>query len=239
MSDNSPKTKVAELKTAVGYLRVSTDMQEDSGLGLDAQKDQIESYAKKRGMQVTRWYRDTASGTSHLEKRDGLSQLVKDLKTNEIVLVAKRDRLSRDLMFSLFIEKELARVHCTLESCDGAGNGDTASDKLLKNLILAFGEFERSMIAERTRAAMKALAKTRKIGRPPFGFKFSEGQLVRDPNTHPTRQLIFELHKEGINPSRIAKMLNEKGLKSQTGKTFSRNVIFQIISRHNDNEASR
>jgi len=246
MSDNSPKTKVAQLtqegsarKTAVGYLRVSTDMQDQSGLGLDAQKDQIQSYANQRGIEVVRWYRDTTSGKTTVEQRDGLSQLVKDLETNQIVLVAKRDRLSRDLMLSLWIEKEISKVSCSLESCAGEGNGDSPTDKLLKNLILAFGEFERSMIAERTRAAMKALAKTRKIGRPPFGFKFSEGQLVRDPNTHPTRQLIFELHKEGINPSRIAKMLNERGLKSQTGKAFSRNVIFQIISRHNDKEASR
>ena len=90
----------------------------------------------------------------------------------------------------------------------------------------------RCLIAERTRAAMKELAKTRKIGRPPFGFKFSGGQLVSDPNTHATFQLIIKLHKDGINPSRIAKILNEYGLKSQTGKAFSRNVIFQIISRH-------
>lgn len=244
-TETQSKTKVVHLvpdvvspasvpmrRTAVGYLRVSTDMQEDSGLGLDAQRDQIQTYASQKGIEVVRWYRDTTSGTTHVEQREGLSELVKDLESNQIVLVAKRDRLSRDLMLSLWIEKEISRVSCSLESCDGAGNGDSPTDKLLKNLILAFGEFERSMIAERTRAAMKSLAKTRKIGRPPFGFKYdSSGQLKEDPANHPTLQLIRELHKEGVNPSRIAKTLNEKGLKSQTGKAFSRNVVFQILAR--------
>lgn len=247
MSDNSPKTKVAQLtqegsarKTAVGYLRVSTDMQEDSGLGLDAQRDQIQTYATKKGIEVVRWYQDTTSGTTRVDQREGLSELVKDLETDTIVLVAKRDRLSRDLMLSLWIEKEISKVSCSLESCAGEGNGDSPTDKLLKNLILAFGEFERSMIAERTRAAMKSLAKTRTLGRPPFGFTYdSSGQLVPDPETHATFLLILELHNEGMNPFRITKMLNEKGLKSQTGKTFSRNVICQIIKRHNDKEASR
>lgn len=237
--DEVPSASVPTRQTAVGYLRVSTDMQEDSGLGLDAQRDQIQTYATQKGIEVVRWYRDTTSGTTHVDQRQGLSQLVKDLESNQIVLVSKRDRLSRDLMLSLWIEKEISKVHCSLESCDGAGNGDSPTDKLLKNLILAFGEFERSMIAERTRAAMKSLAKTRKIGRPPFGFKYdSSGQLKKDPSTHPTLQLIRELHNEGINPSRIAKMLNEKGFKSQTGKSFSRNVVFQIVSRLADTKAA-
>lgn len=227
-------------RTAVGYLRVSTDIQEESGLGLDAQREQIETYAKSRGIEVVRWYRDTASGATRVDQRTGLSQLVSELESNQIVLVSKRDRLSRDLMLSLWIEKELSRVHCSLESCDGAGNGDSPTDKLLKNLILAFGEFERSMIAERTRAAMKSLAKSRKIGRPPFGFRYDPtGQLEQDPKTHPTFATILALHDEGLNPSRIAKTLNERGLKSQTGKAFSRNVVFQIVSRHNDTGSVR
>lgn len=90
------------------------------------------------------------------------------------------------------------------------------------------------LISERTRAALKELAKTRKIGRPPFGFTYDcLGQLVPDSETHATFKWILELHyNKRMNLSRITKTLNEYGLKSQTGKEFSRNTVRQIIKRH-------
>ena len=228
----SQDTKTTTPRTAVGYLRVSTDMQEESGLGLDAQKDQIESYASSRGINIARWYRDTASGATLVDQRQGLSSLVKDLESNEIVLVAKRDRLSRDLMLSLWIEKEISKVHCTLESCDGAGNGDSPTDVLLKNLILAFGEFERNMISERTRAALKELGKKRKLGRPPYGYQYAEnGTLEEKPDEFPTLERIRILQKEGLNTNKIMTMINREGHRSKTGKDFSRNAVALILSR--------
>ena len=219
-------------RTAVGYLRVSTDMQEESGLGLDSQKDQIKTYADSKGIEIVGWYSDTASGASHVDDRDGLSALVKNLEPNQSVLVAKRDRLSRDLMLSLWIEKEISRVHCTLESCDGAGNGDSPTDVLLKNLILAFGEFERNMISERTRAAMKELGKKRKLGRPSYGYKYDENGIpVEDPKTYPSLLRIKELHAEGHNPNKIARIMNSEGHRSSTGKDFSRSSMNLIICR--------
>ena len=224
-------------RTAVGYLRVSTDMQEESGLGLDSQKDQIKTYADSKGIEIVRWYRDTASGVSRVDARDGLSALVKDLESNQTVLVAKRDRLSRDLMLSLWIEKEISKVHCTLESCDGAGNGDSPTDVLLKNLILAFGEFERNMISERTRAAMKELGKKRKLGRPPYGYRYTDhGVLEEDPETYPTLERIRVLQKEGLNPNKITRMINAEGHRSQTGKEFNRNSMLLILNREKTDE---
>jgi len=93
-------------------------------------------------------------------------------------------------------------------------------------------ERTRRLISERTRAALKELAKTRTLGRAPFGFKYSEGQLVPDSKTHATLKWILELHyNKRMNPHRITKTLNEYGLKSQTGKEFSWNVVCQIIKR--------
>ena len=236
MGTKTSTTKTTPHRTAVGYLRVSTDMQEESGLGLDAQKDQIQTYADSKGIEITGWYQDTASGTTQVNQRDGLSSLVKDLESEQIVLVAKRDRLSRDLMLSLWIEKEISKVHCTLESCDGAGNGDSPTDVLLKNLILAFGEFERNMISERTRAAMKELGKKRKLGRPPFGYRYTEdGNLEEDPDTFPTLERIRVLQTEGLSATKITKKINAEGHRSQTGKEFRRTTMCLILDREKKN----
>ncbi len=217
-------------REAVGYLRVSTDSQDDSGLGLDAQRSQIESYAASRGLTIVRWYQDVVSGASTLDKRDGLSSLIDDLQPNQVVLVAKRDRLSRDLMLSLWCEKEIARVSCSLESADGAGNGTTPTDELLRHIVLAFGQFERSMIRDRTRAALQELKKKRKLGRPLFGHRYDEsGRLEPDPETFPTLQRMTTLRSEGLNYSVIARTLNAENLTSQTGKQFTPQMVRNLL----------
>ena len=222
-------------RTAVGYLRVSTDSQGDSGLGLNAQRAQIKAYADSQGLEIVRFYKDTVSGGSHPDVREGLSTLVRDLKSNQVVLVAKRDRLSRDLMLSLWIEKELSKVHCSLESCDGAGNEDSPTDVLLKNLILAFGEFERSMISERTRSALHELGKKRKLGRPAFGYRYNDiGLLEQDPNTYKTLDRMKLLRSEGHNYSAIARTLESERKRSQTGKRFTPQMVRNLLLKSDE-----
>ena len=76
-------------RDAVGYLRVSTDAQDDSGLGLEAQRSQIEAYAASRGLTIVRWYQDVVSGASTVKDRAGLSSLLDGLEPETVVLVAK------------------------------------------------------------------------------------------------------------------------------------------------------
>ena len=111
-----------------------------------------------------------------------------------------------------------------------AGNGDSPTDVLLKNLILAFGEFERSMISERTRSALQELGKKRKLGRPPFGYRYDEiGQLEHDPSTHQTLERMKSLRSEGSNYSQIARTLETEGKKSQTGKRFTPQMVRNLL----------
>lgn len=219
-------------RRAKAYLRVSTGSQGDSGLGLEAQKAQIESYAASRGLSVIAWFEDVVSGKTHPDARPGLNRLMKSLQPDETVLVAKRDRMSRDLMLSLWIDKEISRLSCNLESSDGAANGTSPTDVLLKQMILAFSEFERNLISERTKAALSQLKGRKTLGRAPFGYRHNaDGQLEPVPEQIKTLARIEELHREGINPNAIATLVNDEGHSSQTGRPFSRNTIFSICQR--------
>lgn len=101
-------------------------------------------------------------------------------------------------------------------------------EKKQKALDLLFGEY----ISKRTKAALKQLKKTRKLGRPAFGYQFNEkGRLVENPNETPTLERILELHRNGNNPNSIATTLNNENRPSKTGKKWSRNVIRLIINR--------
>ena len=224
-------------RDAVGYLRVSTDAQDDSGLGLEAQRSQIKAYAASRDLTIVRWYQDVVSGASTVKDRAGLSSLLDGLEPETVVLVAKRDRLSRDLNLALWCEKEISRFHCSIESCDGAGNGNSPTDVLLKNLILSFAAYERDLISDRTRSALQELKKTRTLGRPTFGHRFdANGQLEPDPLTHPTFKRMMELRYEELKFSEIARTLNNENHLSQTGKHFTPQMVRNLITRIESSE---
>src|SRR6185437_7785115 len=90
------------MQSAVGYLRVSTEEQGRSGLGLEAQKEAIASFAECEGFTVTSWFDEveTGKGTDALERRPKLASALRAAKKERCpVLVAKLDRLSRDVHF--------------------------------------------------------------------------------------------------------------------------------------------
>lgn len=67
--------------------------------------------------------------------------------------------------------------------------------------------------------------------RPPFGFCYFQGQVIKDPREYPTLQLIQSLWKQGTSISSIVRKLDEKGIRTRMKKPWSYNVIKSIIGR--------
>jgi DNA invertase Pin-like site-specific DNA recombinase len=90
------------MQAAIGYLRVSTQEQGRSGLGLAAQRFEIEEFGKREGFSVKSWYQDvqTGAGADALLLRPQLAAALKDAKAARCPLVVSRlDRLSRNVHF--------------------------------------------------------------------------------------------------------------------------------------------
>lgn len=216
------------------YLRVSTLNQGQDGNGIQAQLDACETYAAQHGLEIAGIYRDVISGASHPRDREGLSRLMRDLKDGEGVLVHRRCRLSREMYLGLWLEKEIHRLGGTLESTDG-GNGNDPTQELFRHLVMIFAQYEKSLIRDRTRSALKKLKESgRKLGRPPFGFSYTESGDLEKNHHYPTVVRMQTLRDEGSNYSEISRALNAEGHKSQTGKDFTpqmvRNLLFRMDS---------
>ena len=90
------------MQTAIGYLRVSTQEQGRSGLGLAAQRFEIETFGKREGFTVKSWHQDiqTGAGTDALLLRPGVAAALKEAKSAQCpLIVSKLDRLSRNVHF--------------------------------------------------------------------------------------------------------------------------------------------
>lgn len=223
-------------RIGLAYLRVSTDAQKLSGLGLSSQKERIKNYAKSQGIRIKKYYCDAGiSGAKGVNNRPELAQMLEDLSEGQVILCAKRDRLSRDAFLNMWIEKEAGKVNAQIESACGEGNGDDPASEMMRRIVDAFSQYERQMISERTKLALKkAKDKGTRLGKPPYGYKRdSIGRMVKNPDTYPIRERMVELYEDGKGWSAICHILNDDGVPSQTGKKWNPTVVMRILSKEN------
>jgi len=103
-----------------------------------------------------------------------------------------------------------------------------SADQKQKALDLLRGDY----ISKRTKAAMAKLKKTRKLGRPPFGYKYHNGKLVSHMEQSINLSRMVELRDLGHNANQIMRILNEEERPSSTGKQWNRNSVALVLSRH-------
>src|SRR6188472_1706448 len=150
------------MESAIAYLRVSTQRQQRSGLGIEAQRTTIARFTEAEGLTIIGEYveAETGKGADALDRRPHLAAALAAARSAKCsVLVSKLDRLSRDVAFVSglmaqrvpFIVAELGRD----------------ADPFMLHLYAALAEKERRLISERTRAALAAKkAAGAKLGNP-------------------------------------------------------------------------
>lgn len=215
----------------VAYYRVSTTKQGESGLGLEAQRSAVTEYLKRTGANLLADFTDIESGAKN-DRPELAKALRKCRLTGATLLIAKLDRLSRNRRFLL----ELADSKLDFVCVDMP-----EANSLTVGILACMADYERQLISERTRAALKA-AKQRGVtlGNPALS-------LVR--NTNPTkaqatwrattsarrlevREVCLELIQEhGDMPTRkLAEHLNSAGYKTVTGKAWSATQVWRIMA---------
>lgn len=148
------------MKDAIGYLRVSTQEQGRSGLGLAAQRFDIEHFGEREGFSVTSWYQDiqTGAGKDAILLRPGLAAALKEARAARCPLIVSRlDRLSRNVHFIAGLMEHKVHFVVALFGRD--------VDHFTLHIYASIAEQERKMISERVRAAtLIAMSRGRKFG---------------------------------------------------------------------------
>jgi len=220
---------------AIAYVRVSTDHQADSGLGLAAQVATIESYAKRAGSTITAVHTDAGiSGAAGIEDRPGLAAAVAALRRGDVLVIAKRCRLGRDQLAVLMIERAVAKRGATIVSADGVGNGNDAASVFMKQVVDAASVYERNLIKARTKAALAAKRKAGQLtGEVPFGWVAdAAGNLTEVAEEQRVIRAILACRAEGVSYRKIAAILTEAGHRTKKGGTvWAHTSIKSIVER--------
>ena len=143
-----------------GYVRVSTGNQARYGNSIEDQRELLEA----NGAQEV--YTDVYTGTK--DKRPELEKLLKVVTEGDTIVVTKLDRIARSTVGGIEIIDRIMEKGASLNVLNMGVFSDTPTGRLTRTIFLAFAEFERDMIVERTQAG-KEIARQRKgfkDGRP-------------------------------------------------------------------------
>src|SRR5688500_10555308 len=221
----------------VAYVRVSTADQAASGLGLEAQRHAIEATAARLGLNVGGIFPDAGlSGGLALEHRPALLAALEALGAGDTLVIAKRDRLGRDVLHVSMIQRLIERKGARVVSAAGEGTEDDGPTSILmRQIIDAFSEYERALIRARTRAAMAAAKKRgQRVGRIPFGMALGDDGRTLVPSED-ERAILAEIHRlrdRGFALFSIAEELNARGWRNRQNRLWQANFIGQLLSRH-------
>ena len=209
----------------IPYYRVSTVRQGQSGLGLEAQKQSVLSFVGTND--IVAEFTDIESG-----KSDTRPELLKAIQlskdTGATLLVAKLDRLSRNLTFISILQDT---------KVDFVAVDMPTADRFTISIFASLAQWERDKISERTKSALKAL-KDRgvKLGTPANldvdarkkGNLKRKEQALSNGNNQKARMLIKLLSDNGKSLREIADTLNSSGFVTSTGKDFKRETVRRL-----------
>lgn len=219
----------------ISYLRVSTDRQGRSGLGIDAQREAVTRFLNGGNWTLVTEYVEVESGKRD-DNRPQLQAALRACRKHKATLViAKLDRLSRNLAFiAALLEAGVEFVAADMPT----------ADRTMLQMMAVFAEHERRMISERTKAALAAKkAQGAKLGNP----RLAEARAKANANAKAESERfaataiphIEEAKAQGAKSYRqIAEVLNKRGIPTAKGKRWEAMTVRNVVLRADDRLAA-
>lgn len=206
----------------VSYLRVSTQRQGQSGLGIEAQRTAVDQFVQNIGGTLLEEHVEVESG-SNRHRPVLLKSIARAKKVGAVLVIAKLDRLARNVAFvSALMEAGVEFVAVDFP----------AANRLLIHIMAAVAEHERMLISERTKAAL-AVAKLRGVRLGENGHRLAERHKVAATEFAQTlREPVVDAMREGPRTLQsIADKLNRDGHSSREGARWSPTGVQRLMRR--------
>lgn len=221
------------MKNVVAYTRVSTQGQStEDKYGREAQMKDIQTYADANDMNIVRWYHDTISGVK--EDRPEFDRLLycEQNPPVQAVIVAKSDRLARDINVYFYYKMLLKKNDIELISVAEDFGSFGVFAPMLESFVICVADMERKNINRRTSGGrqVKAAQGGYSGGHAPYGYYAMNGGLSINASQAPAVRLIFKLRKDGATMQTIADTLNKEGYVTRAGKPFKTSTVQTILA---------
>lgn len=218
---------------AVGYIRVSTQMQAQEGVSMDMQKSKIEQWAALNDAELLGVFADNGISGKTAE-REGLQAALALAKRSRAALVVySLSRLSRSTKDTLTIAEALEKGGCDLVVLNEKIDTTTPSGRMVFRMLAAMNEFEREQIGQRFKEVLahKRQKGERFSGRAPMGYSFDGDRLVPVESEQQILGMVAELRKAGMSLRAISAALAQRGAFNRKGQPFAANVVRSMLKQ--------
>ena len=224
-----------EEKKAAIYVRVSTQYQVDRA-SLPVQREELINYAKYAlGISDYVIFEDAGYSAKNTDRPD-YQQMMARMRTGEFshLLVWKIDRISRNLLDFSVMYAELKELGVVFVSKNEQFDTSSAMGEAMLKIILIFAELERKTTSERVSAVFVSRANDGiwNGGKVPYGYSYdkeSKTFSIAEDEAKIVR-LIYSLYESEKSIVRVARIMNERGLKSRAGSDWSPTRFFPVHS---------
>ncbi len=221
----------------IGYVRVSSEEQAQSGLSLENQKAKLQAYCDLYGHELVEVVTDAGFSGKSLS-RPGIQAALESLSRSEVdgLVIHKLDRLSRNvadmagLVTKFFSEKGGKALLSVSDQLDTS----TAAGRLGINILMSVAQWEREAIGERTAAALDAKARRGEVkgGAAPLGKQWSDKQHTENKGEAQAVALITELRATGLSMRAIVEELNRRGVPAaRKGDKWHLTTVARVLKR--------
>jgi DNA invertase Pin-like site-specific DNA recombinase len=213
----------------VSYLRVSTEKQGRSGLGLEAQRQAVASYLNGGDWELVGEYVEQESGGD--SARPELARAVSAARRAKgTLIVAKLDRLARDAKFILGLVDAGVRLRF-VDLPDLQVN--SAADRFQLTILAAAAELERRLISERTKGALAAKkARGAQLGNRANLDPLNAGRAAKARAfAENLRALVVPMQKQGMSLQGMANELNKHGVKTPRKRRWTAMQVHRVLAR--------
>ena len=247
---------------AIIYCRFSPRRNGDDCESIEHQLEQCRRYCRKKGYEIVAEFddpmtsgasrpnglslsRDEATIAFDVKDRPGLWRAVDEIMKGMVLVVWRLDRLARDVFLSEVIHAQARRGHWLIEAVKGHQPDNTPEQVMMRVMLSAYHEYERKLIAARTRETMQSMARGgRLVGNPRYGYEYSHSETVqtaqgkkvlRYTKPCPGEQAIIaqmrDFRARGATILEITEKLNRTGVKPRKGKKWHLETVRRILLR--------
>ena len=205
-------------EAVIGYIRVSTDSQAESGAGMAAQRSSIRRQCEQHGWELAEIYEDNGASAKTLRNRPGLTEALEVLANGgaAALVVAKLDRLARSVHDFAGLVRVAEREGWGIVALDLGVDMTTPTGGLLANVTASVAEWERRIISLRTSEALaQRKAAGVRLGRPRSLDPVIAGR-------------IRSRRVKGATLQAIADELNSDAIETPTGRAWSPALVRKV-----------
>ena len=220
----------------VAYVRVSTEDQAASGLGMEAQRRKIEAAAIVQDLDIVETIVDDGQSGKTLN-RPGVTRLLEMVDRGEIhgIIIMKLDRLTRSVADLGGLLDRFTKRGVRLISCSESIDTESAGGRLVMNVLGSVAQWEREVIAERTSDALQAKrARGERFSRhAPHGYDYQQGKLVKSDREQKIINAIRRVFADDATLSNreIARRVTKAGHRNRNGNPIGHKTVGSIRAR--------